>query len=205
MEWVRKSVLVAVFLIFFISGFLFILLNSGILYLLSTGAGLLSIPLSIMFYRTDLARDLKSWVLPFSVLFSSFIILLFYFYVTDPSWARVIPILLVVPALLEEFNFRYVVQRLILRGLTPYGAVIAQSLIYVLYYSRYIFEDRGVGFPFPYNLLFLTSVFGMGVVYGMLSKLSKNFLLPTTVHFVLWSLFPILAHFPGIASTLVPS
>lgn len=205
MEWARKSILAAVFLVFSISGFLFILLNNSTLYLASTVAGLVSIPLATLLYRTELSRDLKNWVFPFSVLFSSFIVLLFYFYVTDPSWAGAIPVLLVVPALLEEFNFRYVVQRLILRRVAPYGAVILQSLVFTLYYSRYTLVDHGAGFPFPYNLLFLSSVFGMGLVYGMLSKVTKNFILPTAVHFALWTLFPILAHFPGLASTLVPS
>jgi membrane protease YdiL (CAAX protease family) len=201
----RKWIIGAIFAAFFVSGYLFILLNSLALYYLSIAAGLLSIPSALILYRGEIVDDFRSSVMQLSILISSFIILLFFFLITDPRWGVLIPSIFIAPVLIEEFNFRYLLQRIIFRGASPYAAVILQSLFYVLYYSKYVVAGGGIGYPFPYNLLMMTSILGMGLLYGLLSKVTRNFLLPTTLHLVIWSLFPILALYPWIASTLFPT
>ena len=109
------------------------------------------------------------------------------------------------PVTIEEFNFRYLIQRLLFRNMSPYAALFLQALIYMAYYSKYAIADHGAAYPFPFNLLLLTSVLGMGMVYGVITKFSKNFLPAATLHFVIWALFPLLAHYPGIATTLLPT
>ncbi|MCL4447156.1 MAG: CPBP family intramembrane metalloprotease [Thermoplasmatales archaeon] len=205
MGWVKKSLLVADFLIFFVASFLFIILNNEDSYFLSQFTGLLSIPLVLLFFKGELVQDFRSPIIPLAILMSSFIVLVFYFSITDPSWVSVLPTILIAPVLIEEFNFRYVLQRIFLRKMSPYSAVFVQGIFYVGFYSKYVIADHGLGFPFPYNLLMLSSVLGMGLVYGLLAKFTKNFLLSTSLHFILWGLFPVIAHYPGIASTLLPT
>ena len=201
----REWIICATFATFFITGYLFILLNSLPLYYLSIAAGLASIPSALLLYRGEIAVDFRSSVLQLSILISSFIILLFFFLLTDARWGILIPIIFIAPVLIEEFNFRYLVQRIIFRGASPYVAVFLQSLLYVLYYSKYVVAGGGIGYPFPYNLLMMTSILGMGLIYGLLSKVTKNFIIPTTLHLVIWSLFPLFALYPWIASTLFPT
>ena len=201
----KKYFLVAIFLIFIATSFLFILMNSRIFFFLNIVTGIITIPLSVYLFRTEISLDFKSSIVPFSMLLLSFVITVFYFSITDPSWALVLPSILIAPILIEEFNFRYLLQRLFLRSISPYLSLIVQALVYVLYYSKYVIADNGAGYPYPYNLLMLSSVFGMGIFYGLLAKFTKNCLLSSTVHFIIWSLFPILVHYPGLASTLIPT
>ncbi len=205
MGWAKKTLLAVDFLVFFAAGFYFIIFNDGMANLVSIAAGLLTIPITAFFFRDELVQDFRSVAIPLSLLASSLLILVFLFAVIDQGWLRFLPYILVSPVIIEEFNFRYVLQRILLRGLQEYVSVLAQAVVYVLYYSKYVVADHGAGFPFPYNVLMLTSVLGMGLIYGMVTKLSKNFILSATIHFTLWGLFPILAHFPGIASTLLPT
>ena len=202
---IKKALLSADFLIFFIAGFLFILFNSELANYISIVAGLFSIPLSLLFFRSEMHQDFKASIVPFSILASVFALLTFYYYITDPSWAKFLPIIFLTPVIIEEFNFRYLIQRLLFRNMSPYVALFFQALFYMVYYSKYAIADHGAAYPFPFNLLLLTSVLGMGMVYGLLTKFSKNFLPAATLHFVIWALFPLLTHYPGIATTLLPT
>jgi membrane protease YdiL (CAAX protease family) len=202
----KYAISIAVFISFFIVSYVFILSNIDSLNYAAIGLGLISIPVSLLLFRKYVIIDFRSSVLQLAVLASAFLLLIFFFSITDLSWARVIPYILISPVLIEEFNFRYLLQHILMRKQKWYSSVIIQALVYSVFYSKYVVANHGAGFPFPYNILMLTSVFGMGVVYGLLSKVSRNFILPTTVHLVIWSLFPVIAIYaPGIASTLIPT
>ncbi|MCW6158973.1 MAG: CPBP family intramembrane metalloprotease [Thermoplasmatales archaeon] len=205
MEWIKRSLIGADFLLFFIAGFLFILFNSEFANYISIAAGIFSIPLSMVFFRNEVHQDFKTSMVQFSIFVSAFLLLIIFYYITDPSWAKFLPIILLTPVIIEEFNFRYLIQRLLFRNMSPYAALFLQALIYMAYYSKYAIADHGAAYPFPFNLLLLTSVLGMGMVYGVITKFSKNFLPAATLHFVIWALFPLLAHYPGIATTLLPT
>lgn len=195
-----------IFLSFSITAYFFILFNMVILNFASIAIGLISIPVSLYLFKDNLHIDFASSIPQIIILSLTFIGLIIVWEFIDPSWAVVIPYIFIVPVLIEEFNFRYLLQRLLLRKINPYSAVLMQALVYVVYYSKYVVADNGAGFPFPYNLSMILSVFGMGIAYGILSKLTKNFLLPTSVHLLVWVLFPVMAQLsPGVASSLVPT
>lgn len=195
-----------IFLSFSITAYFFILFNMVILNFASIAIGLISIPVSLYLFKDNLHIDFASSIPQIIILSLTFIGLIIVWEFIDPSWAVVIPYIFIVPVLIEEFNFRYLLQRLLLRKINPYSAVLMQALVYVVYYSKYVVADNGAGFPFPYNLSMILSVFGMGIAYGILSKLTKNFLLPTSVHLLVWALFPVMAQLsPGVASSLVPT
>ncbi|MEM0138780.1 MAG: CPBP family intramembrane glutamic endopeptidase [Thermoplasmatales archaeon] len=200
----RYSLLIP-FSVFFAMEYLFIFLNITFLYYIGVIAGLLSIPASFFSSRDEMREDMRSSVPAIAVLITAFSLVVLFFSVFDRGWAVTLPELLVTPVLLEEFNFRYVLQRILLRGIRRYYALILQAVAYIAYYSRYVTADHGAGFPFPYNLLMLSSVFSMGIVYGLLAMRTRSFLASTSLHFLIWAMFPLLAHYPALASVLVPT
>ncbi|MEM3213116.1 MAG: CPBP family intramembrane glutamic endopeptidase [Thermoplasmatales archaeon] len=200
-----KISLLIPFLVFFVTEYLFIFFNIMFLYYIGLTAGLLSIPISFYSSKNEMKEDMKSSVVSIALLLTTFTLVLVFFSVFNKAWAVTLPELLVTPVLLEEFNFRYILQRILLRGIRRYDALILQAVVYVAYYSRYVTADHGAGFPFPYNMLMLSSVFSMGIVYGLLAMRTKSFLASTILHFLIWSMFPLLAHYPALASVLVPT
>ncbi|MEM0141568.1 MAG: CPBP family intramembrane glutamic endopeptidase [Thermoplasmatales archaeon] len=202
---IKQVSLITSFSAFFISEYLFITLNLSALYYVGVTAGLLSVPVAAIFMKKEMKEDSKLFIPTFAILLVVLFSLTVFFYISDRSWAVTLPELLITPVFLEEFNFRYVIQRLLLRRLKMHSSLLIQAVIYVTYYSRYVTADHGAGFPFPYNMLMLTSVFGMALVYGLIAMKTRCFLASTILHFIIWGLFPILALFPALASSLVPT
>jgi len=201
MKWQNVPALTFAILVLFM--YLFTLSNLLLFYYSAVFFGLSSIPLTYFFYRREIAEDMKYAMVQVALLFIAFFSIFSFFLVVDRNWAINLPVLFFVPVLVEEFNFRYVLQRILLRSINRYGALLIQAVLYVLYYSRYVVADNGAGYPFPYNLLMLFSVTGMALIYGLLAAKTKNFIASTTLHFVIWGLFPLLAAYPALASVLV--
>lgn len=199
----RPAILSSMFGLFFVTSYLFILTNLYLFYALSTAIGILTIPVTAVFYRDEVMKDFNSSVFFFIILLTTFMVLFFFISIIYYRWGSTIPAILVTPVLVEEFNFRYLLQRILLRKYSPYIVVFFQAVLYSLYYSKYVVAGGGAGFPFPYNLIMVTSMFGMGLMYGLLAKVSKNFFLPATLHLTIWSIVPWLP--AAIASTIVPA
>ncbi|MGC8645430.1 MAG: CPBP family intramembrane glutamic endopeptidase [Thermoplasmata archaeon] len=200
-----RNLLLITFSTFFLMEYAFTLTNFLPLYYLGVSFGFAAVPLSLLLARKEIGDDLGSPAIQFSVLATAFASLVSFFVVYERSWAVTLPELFFVPVLLEEFNFRYVLQRILLREMRSYNALLLQALAYVSYYSRFVVANHGSGFPFPYNILMLSSVFGMSLVYGLLAMRTRNFIASTTLHFIIWAMFPILALVPGLASSLLPT
>ncbi len=197
----RRVILVAMFAAFFVASYVFVITNIFAMYGASIVIGVLTIPVTAILYRKEVASDFSASLIYFIVLVASLVAMIFLVSIIDPNWGRFIPGMFITPVLIEEFNFRYLLQRFFLNRLSPYSAVFIQAIIYSVYYSRYLVS--GPGFPFPYNIMLITSMLGMGLLYGLLSKISKNFFLPATIHIALLSLLPWLP--PAIASSILPA
>ncbi len=197
------TVLSMMFVIFFALSYTFSLTGNNSFYWASVLFGILTIPAAAALNGKEMMQDFSVSVLYFITLISVLVALTFFISIVDYRWGTTIPLIFITPVIVEEFNFRYLLQRVFLKKFSPYIALSLQAVLYSLYYARYAIAAGGVAYPFPYNIVLVTSMFGMGLVYGILAKLSKNFFLPATVHLILWSLFPWLP--AAIASTILPA
>jgi membrane protease YdiL (CAAX protease family) len=195
-----QIILVAMFFAFFAMSYAFVVTNILLLYWISVAVGILTIPVTAALSWQDVSHDFSSSLIYFIMLIASLLVIFFFVSIIDFNWAKFIPGMFVTPVLIEEFNFRYLFQRILLKKISPYIAVFVQSVLYSGYYSRFVIS--GPGFPFPYNFILISSMLGMGLVYGLLSKLSKNFFLPATLHIALLSILPWLP--AAVASTVLP-
>ena len=197
------GVLSSMFAIFFALSYAFTMTGMDAFYWASVAVGLLTIPVTVALNRRDFIRDSSASVVFFIILVATAVVLATLISLVDYRWGSTIPMILVTPVIVEEFNFRYLIQRVLLGRFSPYAAVFLQAVLYSLYYARYAIANGGIAYPFPYNIILVSSMFGMGLFYGVLSKLSKNFFLPATIHLALWSLFPWIP--AAIASTILPA
>ena len=197
------TVLSMMFVIFFALSYTFSLTGNNSFYWASVLFGILTIPAAAALNGKEMMQDFSVSVLYFITLISVLVALTFFISIVDYRWGTTIPLIFITPVIVEEFNFRYLLRRVFLKKFSPYIALSLQAVLYSLYYARYAIAAGGVAYPFPYNIVLVTSMFGMGLVYGILAKLSKNFFLPATVHLILWSLFPWLP--AAIASTILPA
>jgi len=97
--------------------YLFTLSNLLLFYYSAVFFGLSSIPLTYFFYRREIAEDMKYAMVQVALLFIAFFSIFSFFLVVDRNWAINLPVLFFVPVLVEEFNFRYVLQRILLRSI----------------------------------------------------------------------------------------
>ncbi len=143
------------------------------------------------------------WVI---FLIVSVIISLLILYITrNGNWISVALFIIIYPSLFEETIFRgYILFSLRKNGILI--SILLSSVIYLLYYSRFIFLDNYRAFPFPYNAMMMLSMFSMGLIYSLLDLKINNIYPSTIIHYLIWSLFPILAVIsPALASLLVPT
>lgn len=197
------AALIVTFAAFFALSYAFSLTDSSLFYWLSIAFGILTIPIAAVFNGKEMMNDFSLSIFYFILLVMVLVALTFFISIIDFRWGSTIPLIFITPVLVEEFNFRYLFQRIFLRKFSPYMAVFLQAILYSLYYAKYAIAAGGVAYPLPYNIILVTSMFGMGLLYGILAKLSKNFFLPSTIHLILWSLFPWLP--AAIASTILPA
>lgn len=197
------AVLSMIFVIFFALSYSFSLTGNSLFYWMSVSFGILTIPLAAIFSGKEMMHDFSVSVFYFILLITVLVALTFFISIIDYRWGSTIPLIFVTPVIVEEFNFRYLLQRIFLKRFSPYIAIFLQAILYSLYYAKYAIAAGGVAYPLPYNIILVTSMFGMGLLYGILAKFSKNFFLPSTVHLILWSLFPWLP--AAIASTILPA
>jgi len=203
MSRARQVILATMFSLFFATSYVFVLANNSLFYGMSIAIGILTIPVTVLLYRSEVTRDFSSSLIFFIILVTSLLVLVFFVSIIDYRWGSTIPAIFITPVLIEEFNFRYLLQRILLRKYSPYAVVLFQAILYSVYYSKYAVAGGGSGYPFPYNLILVSSMFGMGLMYGLLAKISRNFFLPATIHLLIWSVFPWLP--PAIASTILPA
>ncbi|MEM0136467.1 MAG: hypothetical protein QXU18_14775, partial [Thermoplasmatales archaeon] len=79
MDRIGRLLLIANFLIFLITGFLFTISNFRSSYTISQITGLLSILIVFFYFRSELLQDFRSPFLLLSLLISSFVVLVFFF------------------------------------------------------------------------------------------------------------------------------
>lgn len=147
----------------------------------------------------------KSCLWVASLITSVILSIIILYFTENGGWIVTALFIILYPALFEEIIFRGYV----LFSLKKHGnliSVVLSSVIYVLYYSRFVFLDNFKAFPFPYNVMMLLSMFSMGLIYSLLDLKINNIYPSTIIHYLIWSLFPILAVMsPALASLLVPT
>ncbi len=199
--------LFTILLSYIIFGYVFTLTSNGYFFWLSLLMGLSLIYIAFVFSKADTVRDFSAHIpllILLLVLLPLFVILFYVF--GEDLWANSLLLVILYPVLTEEFAFRYVLQKKLLKNVFWLNAIIIQGIVYAIYYSRLLVVGGGVGFPFPYNFLMIISVLSMGLLYGFLTHATRNIYLSATIHFSIWALFPIMVVIsPAAASILVPT
>ncbi len=193
--------------LYVISGYLFIIFNLILLFMISLLSGAFSVIFLVVHVMST--RDklfMMHWQLVMFLLLIMVGSALIYYALGYIVWAESLLLVILYPVATEEIFFRYYIQQILLKEINPVSAIIIQSSCYSMYYTRFLIIDNGRAFPFPYNIIMLISIFGMGTFYGVLTYLFKNIYVSSIVHFTIWTLFPLISIIsPGIASSIIPS
>lgn len=99
-------------------------------------------------------------------------------------------------AYIDELNFRFLIPRVLGQYISREMAVILQALLFMLLYANYLFFEPA-SYPGIYALLYLISMFAMGILYGAIAYLRKNIYLDLLIHQSLFDLIFFVPPVPG--------
>lgn len=108
-------------------------------------------------------------------------------------------------AFIDEFNFRFLVPTVLSHYISREMSVLVQALLFTALYANYIVFEPAA-YPGLYAPLYLISIFAMGIIYGTVAYLRRNFYLDLVIHQSLYDIIYFSPPIPGwIAYSFLPT
>ncbi|OWP56222.1 MAG: hypothetical protein B2I17_06975 [Thermoplasmatales archaeon B_DKE] len=146
--------------------------------------------LILIYLRGDLKKNLSRLILSRDLIILLVVITAwFYLYAVYRDSLSYLAVVLYVPVLLEELNFRYVIITYLAPIFRGGMAVIIQAVLYVAFYSI-VLITYPAGYPGILSEFFLMDMFSIGLIYGSIYFLRKNIYIDMAIHFSLWAMIP---------------